>query len=297
MQKLQCSSCGANLELPEGLTIAHCMYCGAKIVLRGETVFNEMVNLKRFSELAQVALQAKNYEDAVKYSSMVLEIDTKNVDAWIMKAQATFWLSTARDDKFETAMQYFETALRFNPADTRIVESQSRLRITYASWLNERGLDALNYARKTLDRWEDPLRAREESNSEFTESMKLFLNAANYEPDNLEYLQNLYICVSEAHWIPWSPSVKEKIPIIARLNQKETAQRNIEKNQEIKKQNRERIEQNIARIEQNLQQIKARVKALEGKNGFWDRAKRGDLQEDVIALEKKLKEEKASLGE
>ena len=113
----------------------------------------------------------------------------------------------------------------------------------------------------------------------------------------LEYLQNLYICVSEAHWIPWSPSVKEKIPIIARLNQKETAQRNIEKNQEIKKQNRERIEQNIARIEQNLQQIKARVKALEGKNGFWDRAKRGDLQEDVIALEKKLKEEKASLGE
>jgi DNA-directed RNA polymerase subunit RPC12/RpoP len=97
MLKLACPTCGANLELPDQLDVAHCMYCGSKIILRAENVLNEIVNVKRFSELADVAIQAKNYEDAIKYSNSVLEIDTQNIEAWLTKAEAAFWLSTPLD--------------------------------------------------------------------------------------------------------------------------------------------------------------------------------------------------------
>src|SRR6266508_3622866 len=96
MLKLACPTCGANLELPEQLDIAHCMYCGSKIILRSENILNEMVSLKRFSELANIAMQAKNYEDATKYSNRILEIDTQNIESWLTKAEAVFWLSTPR---------------------------------------------------------------------------------------------------------------------------------------------------------------------------------------------------------
>ncbi|MCE9645284.1 MAG: hypothetical protein K8S20_04730 [Chloroflexi bacterium] len=290
MQKLQCSACGANLELPDELTVAHCMYCGAKIVLRGETALNEAVNLKRFAELAQIAIQAKNYEDAVKYSSLVLEIDTKNVDAWIIKAQATFWLSTARDDKFDSAMQYLETALRLNPADPRIMESQSQLRKTYAAWLNKRGLDALNHAREIyniesnsyasgiMDMMVNSVNAKEESRGEYVETMNLFLTAADNDPDTIEYLQNIYTCAMEAKWNPWGPAVIEKIQILGRLNQKET------------------VKNNITKIEKTLAEVKAKLKALEGKSGIWAKATRGDLEDDIKSLESNLRNEKAKVA-
>ena len=62
MIELSCPSCGANLELPDRLDIAHCMYCGGKIILRSENGLNEIVNAKRFSELAQFAFEAKDYQ-------------------------------------------------------------------------------------------------------------------------------------------------------------------------------------------------------------------------------------------
>jgi DNA-directed RNA polymerase subunit RPC12/RpoP len=83
--KLSCPSCGGHLELPENLEVAHCMYCGAKILLQESEVPKEHIHLKRYKELCKTALTAKNYEDALQYSNKALEIDPKDVEAWIDK--------------------------------------------------------------------------------------------------------------------------------------------------------------------------------------------------------------------
>lgn len=289
MQKLQCPSCGANLELPEGLTVAHCIYCGNKVVLRGDDALNEMVNLKRFLELAQVAMQAQHYDDAIKYSNKVLEIDTKNIEAWIIKAEAEFWLSTPHDDKFGSAMQYLETALHFQPNDERILEARSRITKNYSLWLNQRGLDALKHAREIyniyidsyasgmLDLVQNTVKAKDESRTAYGEAMTLFLAASNHYANNIVFLQNIRVCASEANWISWTDVVLEKIRIINSLEGKQIA------------------ENNIVKIEKALAEVNAKLKAMEGKSGFWAKATRGDLEDEVKSLEIQLKKEKAKI--
>ncbi len=65
-----------------------------------------------------------------------------------------------------------------------------------------------------------------------------------------------------------------KIQILGQLNEKEAAKKN------------------IARIEKTLVELKSKLKALEGKSGFWAKATRGDLEDDVKSLEGNLKNEK-----
>jgi DNA-directed RNA polymerase subunit RPC12/RpoP len=94
MISLKCPSCGGHLDLPENLALAHCMYCGTRILLQESELPKERQNLDRFKELSKVALQAENFEEAVLYCNKILEIDPKDVDAWVDKAVSTFWLSS-----------------------------------------------------------------------------------------------------------------------------------------------------------------------------------------------------------
>ena len=77
MKKLTCPSCGGNLELPEHLTVAHCMYCGSKVAV-SDDVGNERVSRARYVELLQVADEAGNHEDILHYANAILEIDPEN---------------------------------------------------------------------------------------------------------------------------------------------------------------------------------------------------------------------------
>lgn len=287
MLKLQCPSCGASLELPETLNVAHCMYCGGKVVLRAETALNEMVNLKRFSELAQVAIQAKNYEDAIKYSNNILEIDTQNIEAWLIKAEAVFWLTTAQDDKFGTAMQYLDAASRVAPEDVRIPELRKKLAKSYSLWLNSLGEAALEHARKIYDIWisgyesgvmdmlVNNARAKAESVEEYKEAMGLFIAASNYEIENIIPLMNIRFCAKETSWFTWNSIVWEKIEILNRLEAKEVAKKK------------------LVEIQNQLAPKKAKLNSLKGKNGFWDKLTRADIQDEVTALEKQLREYQA----
>ncbi len=269
MLKLACPSCGANLELPDRLDIAHCMYCGGKIILRSENVLNEMVNVKRFSELANVAIQAKNYEDAIRYSDNVLEIDTQNIEAWLVKAEAIFWLSTPLDDKFSAARQYLDNATRIKPEDTRVAEARIKLAKDYSLWLNRCGVAVLEHARKIYSI------VKTESRSGYLEAMQLFLTAFNYDVDNMTTLSNIHICAQEASWIPWNSIVWDKIEILKRLETKQLAKRY------------------VAGIENLMAQKRIKLKSMEGKNGFWDKLTRDDIRDEVKALEKQLREYQA----
>jgi len=287
MLKLTCPSCGANLELPEILNIAHCMYCEGKVILRAESALNEMVNVKCFSDLAQVAIQAKNYQDAIKYSDNVLEIDTQNIEAWLIKAEAVFWLSTPLDDKYGTAVQYLDAAARLQPEDNRVAEARTKLSQNYALWLNRRGVTALEHARQIFKIWNNAIapdaiailaskaKAKTESQAGYIETMQLFMTAFNYDVDNVTTLDNIRICAQEASWISWNSSVREKIDILQRLEAREAAK------------------QYVAGIENRLAQKKTKLKSLDGKNGFWDKLTRDDIKDEVSALEKQLKEYQA----
>jgi tetratricopeptide (TPR) repeat protein len=287
MLKLACPSCGANLELPDQLDVAHCMYCGGKIILRSENVLNELVNVKRFSELANVAILAKNYEDAIRYSDNVLEIDTQNIEAWLTKAEAIFWLSTPLDDKFDTAMQYLDNAARIKPEDTRVQEARTKLAKGYSLWLNQRGVATLEHARSIYNIWGNgyatgvldlvasKLKARTESGPEYLEAMGLFLTAAKYDSSDITTLNNIRICAQEASWLSWNATVLEKIEILRRLETKAIAK------------------QYLPGIEYQLTQKKTKLKSLQGKSGFWDKLTRADIQDEVTALEKQLREYQA----
>lgn len=284
MLKPQCPSCGAGLELPETLNVAHCMYCGGEIVLRAENALNEMENLERFFKLAQVAIQAKNYQDALKYSNNVLEIDTQNIEAWIIKTEAVFWLSMSQDDKFSTAMQYLEIASRLQPENTQLIEARTRLERNYALWLNHRGLDILEHAREIfniyndgyvsgmMDLLENKMEAQEKSGPEYLEAINLFLEASLHDMENIIILRNLRICAVEAHWITWPLPVVEQLRLLNNLEAKELAR------------------QKIAGIEKALKEKKSKLRSLEGKKGLRNKLMLADIQDEVNALEKRFRE-------
>lgn len=137
--KLNCPSCGGALELPDNLTIAHCMYCGGKILLDQDGVVQERRDLTRYSELCKVAVEAQNHKEVIEYCNQILEIDPKNVEAWINKAVSTFWLTTGVNDRFGEAMEYLDRASDIAPDDAGISVARTLLIKQEAQWLNHLG--------------------------------------------------------------------------------------------------------------------------------------------------------------
>lgn len=127
MIKLTCPSCNGTLELPDNMDIAHCLYCGTKILLRENSG-----KIKNFIELSKIALDAKNYKEALEYCNKVLEIDPNNVDAWIDKAISTFYLPAfyhCDEDSLDEAISYLMKAYSLSPDDTRINALAKDLRL------------------------------------------------------------------------------------------------------------------------------------------------------------------------
>jgi DNA-directed RNA polymerase subunit RPC12/RpoP len=127
MKKLTCPSCGGNLELPEHLTVAHCMYCGSKVAV-SDDVGNERVSRARYVELLQVADEAGNHEDILHYANAILEIDPENALAWTQKGVATFWLTPPTiDGRLRAAMTYMDRAKALEPDNAQVRKAYNGL--------------------------------------------------------------------------------------------------------------------------------------------------------------------------
>jgi tetratricopeptide (TPR) repeat protein len=103
-------------------------------------------------ELCKAAKQAKNWNDLLKYASEILEIDPKNVDAWLDKALATGSLSSGYSHRLEEARGYLQQAAELSPDDARISEIktiiedvQFRGYINLALERNKAAVDLFNY--------------------------------------------------------------------------------------------------------------------------------------------------------
>jgi tetratricopeptide (TPR) repeat protein len=220
MIKLNCPSCSGALELPDNLGIVHCMYCGTKILLQQAGIVQDKSGVERYTELRKVAVEAKNYDEAIRYCNAILEIDPTNIEAWIDKAISTFWLTTGANNRYDEAMEYLRKAAQLAPHDSRVDKAREELTDSQAWWYNKLGVDNLELAIKVRDIYQpDGLsglfsisaEAKEHSREHFADAMNKFLMASTYRPNDLTILDNISTCQQKADWINWGNQVDARI--------------------------------------------------------------------------------------
>lgn len=228
---LSCPSCNGQLELPDNLGVAHCMYCGTTILLQQPDAPNEKVAIQRYKELCSTAIKSKNYTEAIQYSNSILELDPKDVDAWIDKATATFWLTSFNNNRYDEAMEYLKKAAQLFPAYSRIFEVRLNLTHEQAMWYNVLGIKKSEIAIMTWNNYIgiSAIRAAEESKEYFVSAMEYFLTASYYAPDDVVILENIEQCSKQNSYTKWSNNVFEKIATLNRLQEKKKAEESLPK--------------------------------------------------------------------
>ena len=197
--KLSCPACAGALELPDNLTVAHCIYCGNKIMLDQDGVIQERRDIERYIELCKVAVQAKNHNDVIRYCNLILEIEPKNIDAWINKAVSTFWLTTAAQDRYHEALQYLHEASQFAPNDQRIEAVRRDLAVPEAAWLVELANGQVKIAISILNipSWS----SREAARDNLPRAMEYYLAASDLAPDSIPILEAIKEQVQHTGWM------------------------------------------------------------------------------------------------
>jgi len=108
---LRCESCGAMLQ---NLETGKCSFCGNIINVDIAKNFYDQTKGSKEGNLlilAEVALNAKNYEEANNYYSKILESDISNTDAWLGKGIAIVYTSKIGELKIKQAIEYWKNAL------------------------------------------------------------------------------------------------------------------------------------------------------------------------------------------
>ena len=110
--QIKCTSCGATQNANED---QNCSYCGA--IIEKETAQNnyktsisgEVGNLMM---MAETAIDATNWEEALQYFNKSLEKDITNSDAWLGKGIAIVYSSKIGDIKTTEAIAYWKNAIK-----------------------------------------------------------------------------------------------------------------------------------------------------------------------------------------
>jgi DNA-directed RNA polymerase subunit RPC12/RpoP len=227
MINLKCTSCGGTLTIPDNLSVAHCIYCGAKILITEADSHKDNRKIKSYIDLCEQAIKSKNYQEALDYSNRILEIDSKNFDAWTNKAIATFWLTTGANFRYDEAMSYIDKAEKLDPGNPRIVETKKELTTSHA-WY-KLGYDTLKQAREIYKIWSSDNSnksleiARKNSKDLFVEAGNYFLKASLCEPDNIYTLWAISSLVSQENWIPWNDEILNRAQYYDRIKMKKQA--------------------------------------------------------------------------
>jgi tetratricopeptide (TPR) repeat protein len=110
--QIKCTSCGATQELA---TNHQCGYCGSAIEQEKAqenyktATSGEIGNLMM---MAETAIDATNWEEALQYYNKTLEKDITNSDAWLGKGIAIVYTSKIGDIKTKEAIAYWKNALK-----------------------------------------------------------------------------------------------------------------------------------------------------------------------------------------
>ena len=190
--KLTCPSCAGKLEVPDNLGVAHCMYCGTRILIEPTRSAQERRDIERYMDLCRIALDAQNYEEALEYSNRVLQLDPNNVDAWLNKASATLRRNVRNRHWYDEAMQYIARAFSLAPGDDRVAKQKlvfTRLRAESCVKIARLifGVHANLYP--------NGIPAEKHFGDQLMAAMEEMLEASDLFPDDVEYLKILDCCV------------------------------------------------------------------------------------------------------
>lgn len=118
VKRLTCEICGSNeLRKQDGVFI--CQSCGCqydaeevkKLMVEGTVSVDKSGDAERFLDLARSAKTAGNNEKAEDYASQVLEIDTRNYEAWYIQGFAIGWQASIAKDRGPEAFACFNKML------------------------------------------------------------------------------------------------------------------------------------------------------------------------------------------
>lgn len=113
METIKCKSCGAVQEVSSNDTT--CSFCGGIIEMQSskdfykETISGETGNLMA---MADTAIDATNWEEALQFYNRVLEKDITNADAWLGKGIAIVYTSKIGELKTTEAIAYWKNAIK-----------------------------------------------------------------------------------------------------------------------------------------------------------------------------------------
>lgn len=111
--QVKCTSCGASQELSEN---KKCEYCGDSIETEKAVENYKIANTGEIGNLmmmAETAVEATNWDEALQYYNKVLEKDITNPDAWLGKGIAIIYTSKIGDIKTKEAIAYWKNAIKY----------------------------------------------------------------------------------------------------------------------------------------------------------------------------------------
>jgi tetratricopeptide (TPR) repeat protein len=182
--KLNCPSCGGQLDLPKNLEFAFCTYCGTKVVLNNVELLREKQHVERYKELLNVALKAKNYKEVLEYCNKILEIDPNDVDSWVAKAVASCNLDDETNDVWQEIMEYLRTAKRIKPNEEKIEQ-------IYNDLSKQQAKRYLILSSQKLRHGHDMIIQGMDGKQDNIQAMEYSLRCFKCEPDNIRYLETL----------------------------------------------------------------------------------------------------------
>lgn len=215
--RLTCSSCGATLEIPDKQNVVHCKYCGTKILLAGTELNNDRQKVDSYIDSGKAAVNAQNYIEALDYCKKILDIDSKCVDGWLLKAKATFGLSTETGNKYDEAISYLATAEQIDGHNPQIAETKNDLLKLQSIWFYKLGNDNVQRALQVMKIWNAKfsfsglVNAQNYSKEFWERAANYYLQALKYSPNDLVILSSLAEVVKKANWIHWSKLIKEQV--------------------------------------------------------------------------------------
>jgi hypothetical protein len=137
MNRIVCEVCGSD-DLVKREDLFQCSHCGAryspeavKQMVTGVVVIDRSSEVDNLLALAQAALSASNSGEAYDYANRALEIDSQNVDAWLIKGKAAGWSSTLKNFRVSEMLSAFTKAVELGGP-----ERQDALRRECADQMN-----------------------------------------------------------------------------------------------------------------------------------------------------------------
>lgn len=110
--QVKCTSCGASQDISEA---QNCGYCGNAIEIESAKSYYQKAMQSETGNLmamAETAIDATNWEEALQYFNRVLENEITNSDAWLGKGIAIVYTSKIGDLKINEAIAYWKKAIK-----------------------------------------------------------------------------------------------------------------------------------------------------------------------------------------